>query len=465
MTSHLRGVLRRRHISMIAMGGVIGAGLFVGSGSVIHQAGPVAVVAYLLAGVLVLLVMRMLGEMAVAMPDTGSFSSYADRAIGRWAGFSIGWLYAWFWVVALGIEATAGAIIIHRWTPDLPQWMLAFGLMLVLSITNVVSVKFFGEFEYWFAGIKIAAIVIFLVLGALAIGGLLPGVTPPGITNLFENGGFAPNGLAAVVPALLVVVFSFFGSEIATIAAGESENPAAAVRSAVRAVVWRTLIFFVGSTFVIVTVVSWDSPAVQANPFVAVIESYGIPGAAVIMDVVVLVAVLSCLNSGIYTASRMLFSMAKRGEAPARLGTLTSTGNPRNAIIASSLVGFAIVALNYWFPEAVFLFLVSSAGAIALFVWLVVCVAQLRLRRHLERENRLPATRMWLFPYLTYATIAAILGLIAGMAVLPETRPALGASLVVAAAIVAIALFRRRARNTTRNDSADDPRPALSRSA
>lgn len=190
----LQHTLKKRHLSMIAIAGVIGAGLFVGSGVAIRETGPGVLVAYALAGIVVILVMRMLGEMSTANPETGSFSAYADRAIGRWAGFSIGWLYAWFWIIVLGIEATAGAVIMNRWIPDVPQWSWALILMVLLTLTNIASVKSFGEFEFWFASIKVAAIVIFLVLGVLAICGALPGVEAPGLTNLTGHGGFFPNG-------------------------------------------------------------------------------------------------------------------------------------------------------------------------------------------------------------------------------------------------------------------------------
>ena len=271
--------LKPRHLSMIAIAGVIGAGLFVGSGAAIQQAGPGILVAYLAAGLVVILVMRMLGEMAAANPETGSFSTYADKALGRWAGFSIGWLYAWFWIIVLGIEATAGAAIMHRWVPGIDQWVWALVLMVLLTLTNLGSVKSYGEFEFWFASIKVAAIVLFLLFGAAAILGLIPGVPAPGLDNLTGKGGFMPNGPGAVLAGILVVVFSFFGAEIATIAAGESENPVDAVKKAVKSTVWRILVFYIGSIAIVVTLLPWNSASVAKSPYVAVIELFGIPGA------------------------------------------------------------------------------------------------------------------------------------------------------------------------------------------
>ncbi len=436
--------LKKRHLSMIAIAGVIGAGLFVGSGSVIRQAGPGAVLAYAGAGIVVILVMRMLGEMSTLNPDTGSFSTYADRAIGRWAGFSIGWLYAWFWIIVLGVEATAGALILNRWVPDVPQWAWALGLMVVLTLTNVISTKFFGEFEFWFAGIKVVAIAAFIVVGVLAIAGLIPGVTPPGLTNLVDHGGLFPNGAAAIGSAILVVVFSFVGSEIATIAAGETANPVAAVRSAVRSVLWRIMLFYILSMTIVVTLLPWDSASVATSPFVAVIDSLGFPGAATVMDVIVLTSVLSCLNSGMYTASRMLFSLAKRGDAPARIARASAGGTPRAAVLVATLVGFFTVALNYLYPDTVFLFLVNSSGAIALFVWLVIAISQLRMRRLVERAGIALPLRMWLYPYLTWATIIAITALCAGMLLQEETRSQLFLSGGLAVVLIAIGVARYR---------------------
>lgn len=436
--------LKRRHLGMIAIAGVIGAGLFVGSGAVIQQAGPSAVIAYACAGLVVVLVMRMLGEMAAANPDTGSFSTYADRAIGRWAGFSIGWLYAWFWIIVLGVEATAGALILHRWVPGMPQWAWALILMVVLTATNVVSVKFFGEFEFWFAGIKVVAIIAFLVIGVVAILGLLPGVAAPGLDNLLGHGGIFPNGPAAVMTALLVVVFSFVGAEIATIAAGETANPAAAIRSATRSLTWRVLIFYVGSLAIVVTLLPWDSSSVATSPFVAVMERLNFPAAAVVMDVVVLTSVLSCLNSGLYTASRMLFSLAQRGDAPAHLQRTSRSGTPRTAVLVATAVGFLTVVLNYFFPATVFLFLVNSSGAIALFVWLVIAISQLRMRGRLEAAGVAVPLRMWLFPALTWFTIVAITALLVGMTFLEETRTQLLISGGLAAVLIAIGVVRYR---------------------
>lgn len=445
MSQDLQPSLRKRHLSMIAIAGVIGAGLFVGSGAAIGKAGPGVLLSYAAAGLLVVLVMRMLGEMSAANPDTGSFSAYAERAIGPWAGFAIGWLYWWFWVVVVGIEATAGAAIVHRWVPGVPQWTWALVLTIVLTLTNLYSVRSFGEFEFWFAGIKVAAITVFLVLGVLAIGGLLPGFSSPGMSNLTGHGGFFPSGSGPVFAAMLVVVFSFFGAEIATVAAGESANPVQAVRAAVKSVVWRILVFYIGSIAVVVTLLPWDDANVAKSPYVAVLDTLGLPAAAVVMDVVVLTSVLSCLNSGLFTASRMIFSLSRRGEAPAALGRVSRRGVPTAAVLASTVVGFATVALNYLSPDTVFLFLVNSSGAVAIFVWLAIAVSQLRMRRQLEQQTPEQLTlRMWGYPYLTWVTIVGMVALLVGMLFDADARSQLLLSLLVAAVVVAVGVVRGR---------------------
>ncbi|AJT65524.3 GABA permease [Streptomyces lydicus] len=397
---------------MIAVGGVIGAGLFVGSASGIKAAGPGILLSYALVGALVVFVMRMLGEMAAANPTSGSFSAYADRALGRWAGFSIGWLYWFFWVVVLAVEATAGAAILTSWVPAVPQWAWALIVMVVLTATNLASVASFGEFEFWFAGIKVVAIVAFIVLGGLAIFGVLPGSdhAATGFGNLTSHGGFLPHGPSAILTGVLMVVFSFMGSEIVTLAAGESEDPERAVTKATKSVIWRVGVFYLGSILVVVSLLPWNDPSIEKKgSYVAALDSIGIPHAGQIMNVIVLTAVLSCLNSGLYTASRMAFSLGQRGDAPKAFARTNSRGVPQAAILASVIFGFVAVGFNYLWPKTVFAFLLNSSGAVALFVWLVICFSQLRMRGIILRENpdKL-VVRMWLFPYLTWATIAMI---------------------------------------------------------
>jgi aromatic amino acid permease len=412
--------LKQRHLSMIALGGVIGAGLFVGSGAGIAAAGPSIVVAYTLSGLLVMLVMRMLGEMSAAYPSSGSFSAHAERAIGPWAGFTAGWS---FWVLlctAVGLEGIGAAHIVQGWLPGTPQWMWVALFMLVFCGANLAAVKNFGEFEFWFAALKVAAISLFLVLGVLAITGVLPGTDAPGASNLTD---FLPHGSEGLVIGLLASVFAYGGLETVTIAAAESQDPVKGVASAVRTAMWRIAVFYVGSMAVIVTLVPWNArEVVEKGPYVATLDHLGIPGAGQLMNVVVLVALLSAMNANIYGSSRIAYSLVERGQGPKALGRV-SGGVPRIAVLASSVFGFVCVVLSYWRPDDVFPWLLNMIGAVILVVWIFIAVSQLRLRRRLECEapDKL-VVRMWAFPVLTWAALAGMAAIFVLMARQPDTR-------------------------------------------
>ncbi|OIK15830.1 GABA permease [Bacillus sp. MUM 116] len=408
---------------MISLGGIIGAGLFIGSGSLINMAGPASILSYAIAGLLVILVMRMLGEMSIVNPSSGSFSTYAREALGPWAGYTIGWLYWFFWVIVIAVESIGGANIIQYWYPSLPSWLLSLILTFLLTLTNVYSVKSFGEFEYWFSLIKVVSIVLFLLLGGAIIFGFMPGIDSPGTSNLLHRGGFFPNGISSIFLGLTLVMFSFMGSEIVATAAGETPNPAKAITVATNSVIYRILIFYLGSILVLVTILPWDSHTLLKNPFVSVLEMIKIPAAAQIMNFIIFTAVLSCLNSGIYTSSRMLFAMAQNGDAPRMFKKINKKGVPLHAILGCTVVSYISVGFNYLSPDKIFLFLVNASGGVALLVYLVIAFSQLRMRRKYEKENpEALKIKMWLFPYLTYATILAIIGLFIAMAFIDTLR-------------------------------------------
>ncbi|MET8688177.1 amino acid permease [Streptomyces sp. NPDC004732] len=439
----LGGGLKQRHLTMLGLGGVIGAGLFVGSGAGISVAGPGIVVSYLIAGALAMCVMRMLGEMSAAMPASGSFSVHAERALGRWAGFSVGWLYWFLLVVVLAVEATGAAQIANGWAPAVPQWAWVLVFMLVFTAANLASVKNFGEFEFWFATLKVFAIVAFLILGLLAVFGVLPETDPVGLTNLTGQGGFLPHGWDGVVSGVLAVVFAFGGLEVVTIAAAESDDPVRSVARAVRSAVYRILFFYVGSMLVIVTVLPWTAQKAGASPYVTVLDSIGVPSAGTIMNIVVFVALLSALNANLYGSSRMVFSLAERGEAPKVLLKVSGGGVPRRAVLASVAFGFVSVVLNLKWPDSVFLYMLNSVGAVLLFVWALIAVSQLRLRRRIEREapERL-VLRMWAFPYLTWAALAAMVAVLGLMLTDEDARPQLLWSAGATALVLVVAGLR-----------------------
>lgn len=442
----LHGGLKARHLKMISLGGVIGAGLFVGSGAVIGSTGPGAIVSYSLAGLIVILVMRMLGEMATVKQDSGSFAAYARDMLGPWAGFTIGWLYWFFWVIVIAIEAIAGAAIVHQWIPSIPVWALSVILTTLLTLTNLYSVKSFGEFEYWFSLIKVVTIVVFLAVGAVIIAGFFPGIEAPGMKNLTQNGGFMPFGIQSILLGIVIVIFSFFGTEIAAIAAGESDNPEKGVMTAINSVVWRILMFFIGSVAILVTLLPWNSANLLKSPFVTVFDMIGIPAAAQIMNVVVLTSVLSCLNSALYTNSRMLYALAQKGDAPKSLLKVSARGIPVRAVWASTAFAFLVSFFNFVSPDKLFLFLVNASGAIALLVYIVIAFSHISFRKQMEREN--PSglkIKMWLFPYLSYATIVVLFGILIAMAFIESMRSQFYLTmLITACTLVYYFLFHRK---------------------
>ncbi|MEU9441439.1 amino acid permease [Streptomyces sp. NPDC048304] len=438
--------LKQRHLSMIALGGVIGAGLFVGSGAGIAAAGPSIVIAYTLSGLLVMLVMRMLGEMSAAYPSSGSFSAHAERAIGPWAGFAAGWS---FWVLlctAVGLEGIGAAHIVQGWLPGTPQWMWVALFMVVFCGANLAAVKNFGEFEFWFAALKVGAISLFLVLGVLAIAGVLPGTHSPGAANLTD---FMPHGNHGLLVGLLASVFAYGGLETVTIAAAESENPVRGVAMAVRTAMWRIALFYIGSMAVVVTLVPWDSKEVVAKgPYVATLDHLGIPGAGQLMNVVVLVALLSAMNANIYGSSRIAYSLVERGQGPKALVKL-SCGVPRIAVLTSCVFGFVCVLLSYWRPNDVFPWLLNMIGAVILVVWIFIAVSQLLLRRRIEREapEKL-VVRMWAFPWLTWVALAGMATIFVLMAREPDTRVQLLSTGGMTVVLAAVGYLWQRARAT-----------------
>jgi len=374
--------LKQRHMTMIALGGVIGAGLFVGSSVVIKEAGP--------------------------------------------------------------------AQLLRFWLPGMPLWIGSLGIMFLLTLSNLMSVRSYGETEFWFASVKVAAIVVFLFLGALFVLGLWPTATP-GLANLVAHGGFAPNGILPVLSGAVAATGFYFGAEVVTVAAAEATEPAKAIARATSSVITRVLIFYIGSIFLVVAIVPWNSHEI-ATPYVSALKAIGVPAAAQIMNAVILTAVLSALNSGLYVSSRMLFALTRTGDAPRSLAKLNRKGVPVRAILLGTLFGYGAVIMSYISPDRVFAFLVDSYGTVALFVYLLIAVAELRLRRRLERDN--PAAlvaKMWAFPALTYATIAGMVAILAAMALIPDQRMPLllgFASLGVMLAVYGVRALRLGSRPT-----------------
>jgi GABA permease len=446
-TSEIGRSLKSRHVEMIAIGGIIGAGLFVGSSTSIATVGPAVVISYLLAGLVILCVMRMLSEMAIAQPGIGAFTEFTRSGLGPLAGFVSGWLYWYFWAVVVAFEAIAGAKIIVILFPALPLaiWQIGVMLLALMTVVNLMSARSFGEFEYWFSLLKVCAIVGFiLIAGAFAFGLTAPnGAT---FANLTAHGGFAPAGPLAVLGGVTSVIFALCGAEIATIAAAESAEPRRTIARLTGSVTLRILIFYVISVLLIVSVVPWTAIRPGESPFATALDAMQVPYAATIMNIVVLIAVLSCLNSGIYVTSRILFNLAARGDAPKALVALNARKVPAMAIYTGSVVALIAVLTSVISADRVFSFLLNALGAIMLIIYLIVAAAQIALRRRFEREN--PAAlqiKMWFFPYASYAVIAAILAILAAMAASPTLADELYSSLAVLA-VIYVAFLMRRAR-------------------
>ncbi len=406
--------LRSRHVTMITLGGIIGASLFVGSGNVVRAVGPAAVVSYLIGGLLVYLAMRMLGEMAATRPAVGSFMEYARIGLGDWAAYIVGWLYWYFWVGVIAFEAVVGGAILNGWMPGLPTWAFSVLLLLLFTGVNLFSLRSFGEVEFWLASVKVIAIVVFLVVGGLYAFGVWPG-SHFSLSNLWSHGGFAPKGVWPIIAGVAVVIFSYFGTEIAVMAAAESVNPAKGIKQATSTVIWRILLFFVGGVLIIVTVVPWDelpNPK-ETAPFAHIFGLFGLPGAKLFMTAVILTAVCSVLNSGLYSAARMFAALAGEGFAP-KIIAKRSRGVPVAAVIASTLGGYAAVIVNYVAPQSgIFDFIMNSAGLVALFVYAFIALTQIRLRAQMtDDEVANLKLKIWLHPWLGILVIAAVFGIL-----------------------------------------------------
>ncbi len=438
--------LKGRHLAMISIGGIIGAGLFVGSSTSIIAAGPAVFISYAVTGLLILLVMRMLGEMATALPHVRSFTEFARSGLGDGAGFVVGWLYWYFWVIVVPVEAIAGAKILQHWLPSYTQLQIGLGLMSIMTAVNLMSARSYAEFEFWFASIKVAAILAFIVIAAsYAFGWTSPAGSSFG--NLLNNGGFTPRGWIAVLAAAPTVFFAMTGAEITTVAAAESAQPGRAIAKMTTTVIWRILIFYVVSVFLIVSVIPWNTVRSGESPFTLALNTMHVPWAGTIMSFIILTAVLSCLNSAFYVSSRVLFILAERGDAPQSFIKLNRRRVPVVSVLIGAAAGFLGIIAATEAPQKVFDFLVSSSGALIVFIYMVTAAAQIALRRRRERNGEAaPPVAMWLFPYLSYLAIACMGAVLVAMAFTPGQQQDFKFSCITLTVAVAAYLIVRRVR-------------------
>ncbi|MFT9399371.1 amino acid permease [Acetobacter sp.] len=400
------GGLKNRHIAMIALGGIIGAGLFVGSSAAIATTGPGVLVAFLAVGLLVILVMRMLGELVVVDPGRGSFVEYIREAHGNRAGFTAGWLYWFFWVVVLGSEAIAGALLVRDWVA-LPVWLLSLLLIVALKLINFAAPRIFGECEFWLSLIKVLSIVAFIGVALLYVLHVFgPGV--PAMHNFLGHGGFFPHGIVAVLAIIPTILFTMMGSEIATVAAAESSEPSKNVARVTRTIGTRVTLFYLFSVAMVLLVVPWTNIVPGKSPFVTAMDTMGIPGAGLFMRIVVLSAILSCLNSSMYITSRILTELAGRGDAPSSLARSTATTVPRMAVVVSSIVGALVAFSSILSPDTIFAFLLSCSGGVILVVYSMIVTAYLVTRRRAEKAGQAEGFNLPLFPVCNYVTLLAV---------------------------------------------------------
>ena len=425
--------MKGRHLVMMSLGSAIGTGLFVGSGKGVAAAGPATLVAYIVAGLLVIAIMYMLGEMVAAHPDSGAFSVYTSRAMGSAAGFAMGWVWWIELVVVVAAEAIAAASTLVAMWPIAPVWLLTLIFLVVLTAINLLGADRFGEFEFWFALLKVVAVVVFLTIGVLLICGVLA-APAAGTSNLVGHGGFLPNGWSGVATALLLVAFSFGGIEIMAVAAAETEDPAHNVSRAVRTIVWRILVFYMGSVAIMVIAVPWDDPELGASPFVAVLNRAGIPAASEAMTFVIVLALLSSLNANLYGAARMLGSLAERGMAPRVAMRTRGRSVPTVAVLASVAFGFCCVLATFEWGEAVLGTLLNIVGSTIIVTYFFTICSHYVLRRRAEKEGAPLPMRLKGFPVVNWAAMILLIGIV----VLGMFSPDVRAQLMSTGALVVI---------------------------
>jgi arginine/ornithine permease len=426
--NQLQRAMKSRHLFMLSLGGVIGTGLFLSSGYTISEAGPGgAILAYLVAGLLVFLVMMCLGELSLVMPVTGSFQAHATKFIGPATGFTIGWVYWMSWATTVGSEFTAAGILMQRWFPDTPIWIWSALFVVLLFTLNALTTKGFAETEYWFAGIKVMAVILFIMIGGAAVFGLVSmgGKPAPLFSNFVGDGGLFPNGFTGVFITLMTVIYAFQGAEVMGIAAGETEEPEKNIPRAIKTIVFRVLLFYVLAIFVLSAIIPYKEAGLLESPFVTVFDTIGIPFAADIMNFVILTALLSVGNSGLYASTRILYSLSQNGMAHSIFAKVSKRGVPLYALIVT--LAFALLSLltSVVAAETVFILLYSVSAIAGTLAWMIIPLAQYNFRKQYLREGGKVAELKYaapLFPIVPILAIAMCLFIFAFTAYDPAQR-------------------------------------------
>ncbi|MDG3011026.1 amino acid permease [Rhodococcus sp. D2-41] len=441
-----------RHLFMITLAGVIGTGLFLGTGQVIGQAGPGGtIVAYIVGGVLLYLTMVCLGELSVVMPVSGSFQAHATKFIGPGTGFTIGWIYWLSWASFIGLEFLSAGIIMRYWFPNTPTWVWSAFFIVVLFLINCFTARSFAETEYLLAGIKVLAVAMFIVLGALAMFGVIGmrDQAPPFLSNFTEHGGFFPTSIGAVFAAMMTVVYTFMGSEVMGVAAGETRNPSKAVPRAVKTIVFRLVFLYLGAIVILVALIPWQKVGLNESPFVTVFNSIGIPYSASLMNFVVLIAVLSVGNTGLYMCTRILWSLSKEHAAPRAFGRTTKRGIPFIALVVTLVFGLFSLLSSIVAADTLFVFLISVSGIGGALSWMAIAWSQFRFRRQYVRDggrvSDLPYAAPW-FPVTPVLVIVMNIAVFVAMGFDPTQRLSLILGLGIVPVCYAIHRFAVKGR-------------------
>ncbi|MEH7012149.1 amino acid permease [Neobacillus niacini] len=437
----LQKSLLPRHIRLMALGGAIGTGIFKGTSETVSIAGPAVIFSYLFAGLLLLVVMSAIAEMAIAFPGV-NMKGFIHKAFGTNVSFVIGWLYCFMWLVVCVIEVIAAGSFLQYWFPSMSLWSLSFISAIFIVAINFMNVKRYGEFEFWFAGIKITMIVLFVVLGAGILFGIIPSNETDYLRNYVQHDGFFPHGWSGVFSALLIVIFSYGGTELIGLTLSETKDAEKVLPKVIKGVIWRIVIFYTLPILIICGLIPWNEIGSQASPFVQVLSSVGFDGAAHIMNFVLITAVLSAANSGIYGCTRMLYSLAAEGEAPKLFSYVSKNGVPLYSVIFSAIILIGGTFVAYFSPDRVFGYLMAIPGFTVSLVWISICLAQLKLR---ETYINHPSFKVWGFPYVTSFTAIALSVSCVGFAFSEQNRASMFVCLGMLIILIVCSVFRKKA--------------------
>lgn len=453
--TRLQKRLLPRHISLMAMGGAIGTGIFKGSAETVSIAGPGVIFSYILAGLFLLVVMGAIVEMASVYPNT-NIKGFVQKAFGRRASFVMGWMYCFMWLSVCVIEVVVAGSFLQYWLPAVPLWVLSLACAAFVIGINILNVKNYGEFEFWFAGVKILMIIVFIVLGACILFGIIPSEKSGYLQNYINHGGIFPKGWLSIFPALLIVMFSYGGSELIGITVTETENAESILPKVIKSFILRIVLFYTLPIFIICGLIPWNEISNQASPFVQVLSTVGLHGSAHIMNFILITAVLSAANSGIYGCTRMLHSLATEGEAPKSFAYVSKKGVPTASLLLTAVILTLGSMVAFIAQDQVFRVLMAVPGFVVSLVWTGICSAQLKLRHSYTKK---PSFKLWGFPYVTGATLVFLIIILTAFVLDGQNRVSILACLLVLALLITISVIKFK--DVVKLDTKSDHKSAI----